>query len=176
MLNPLVRQSLMIANRCEAQGAMCAELRERPMVLDRYTLSGLIFGEAEGLDPQLIRRMTKPLLTPQLTVILDIPVQMVAQRRPQARDANERNLDLLRHTRAAYRAVAGLHSDDEQAPCLSDRWSVQHVRHEPGFGYITAVDATQPLADVQEQCLRVFRHYLLSAPAHVVEHAPHLSL
>jgi dTMP kinase len=102
--NMLVRQSLMTVNRYELQARILHALTERPVVLDRYWLSSLVYGEAEGLDTEWIVEISSALLKPDLTIVLDIPVCAVGQRRPQARDKNETDLDKLQRVRDLYRA------------------------------------------------------------------------
>ena len=105
-LNSLVRQALMTANRCEMQGAILDALNLSPVVCDRYTLSAEAYGVAEGLDGDFIRRLSAPLLKPDATIVLDLPAEEVAKRRPQARDTNERNLKLLSDAAKNYRDIA----------------------------------------------------------------------
>lgn len=105
--NMLVRQSLMTVNRYEAQDQILHALKERPVVLDRYWLSSLVYGEAEGLNAGWIADISSALLKPDLTIVLDIPVCAVAARRPQARDKNETDLDKLQRVRDLYRALNG---------------------------------------------------------------------
>lgn len=101
----MVRQALMSVNRYEAQGELLAKLEERPVVLDRYSLSSEAYGAAEGLDPAWLRAIGEPLLKSDLTIILDLPPELVAQRRPQARDRNERDLAKLRAARERYQTI-----------------------------------------------------------------------
>ncbi len=101
----LTRQTLMTVNRLEAQDQILQALRGSPVVLDRYWLSSLVYGEAEGLDQKWIVDISSTLLRPDLTIVLDIPVEEVAKRRPQARDKNETDLDKLRRVRDLYRGA-----------------------------------------------------------------------
>lgn len=142
-LNALVRQSMMTANRCEAHGALLAALDHGPVVADRYALSSLVYGTAEGLDPAFITRLSAPLLVPDLTIVLDIPIGLVAQRRPDARDANERNTGLLQRARDGYLQAAG--------------GSLMLGNTVPGFGYVAAIDATAPLERVASVALWLAR-------------------
>lgn len=104
-LDPLVRQSLMLANRLEAQEDVRRALAVGDLVADRYELSGLVYAEAEGLDRDWLRAVHAPLIHPDLTIVLDIPVPLVALRRPVARDLNERDRGLLERARELYRAA-----------------------------------------------------------------------
>ena len=100
-------RSLMTVNRYEAQAQLLHALNTSPVVLDRYWLSSLVYGEAEGLDTEWIVEISSTLLKPDLTIVLDIPVCAVGQRRPQARDKNETDLDKLQRVRDLYRASNG---------------------------------------------------------------------
>ena len=115
-LGAVVRQAIMTANRCEAHKALLAALARGMVVGDRYTLSSLVYGVAEGLTPEYITNLSAPLLVPDLTIVLDMPPELTSVRRPQARDANELNLPLLRATRKGYRAAAGLWLEEQAAP------------------------------------------------------------
>lgn len=99
----ITRQVLMTANRLEAQDQILQALRASPVVLDRYWLSSLVYGVAEGLNSGWIADISSTLLRPDLTIVLDIPVEEVARRLPQARDKNESDLDKLRRVRDLYR-------------------------------------------------------------------------
>lgn len=158
-LGAIVRQALMTANRCEAHSALLAALRRGRVVADRYALSSLVYGVAEGLTPEYIRNLSAPLLVPDLTVVLDIPPELTSARRPQARDANETNLALLRETRKGYRAAAGLWLEEQVAPKLGEPWEINNV---PGFGDVTIVDARQALDAVQRQVLAIIQQFLES--------------
>ncbi len=156
-LNALVRQALMTANRCEAHKALLAALARGTVVGDRYTLSSLVYGVAEGMTPEYITNLSAPLLVPNLTVVLDMPPELTSVRRPQARDANELNLPLLRATRKGYRAAAGLWLEEQTAPKLGEPWEARSI---DGFGDVTIVDATETLGTVQQHVLAVVRQHL----------------
>ena len=83
------------------------------------------YGAAEGLDQAWLRVIGEPLLKPDLTIILDLPPELVAQRRPQARDRNERDLAKLRAARERYQML------------FAERESVEMV------------DASEPLTSVK---------------------------
>lgn len=156
-LGAVVRQAIMTANRNEAHKALLAALARGMVVGDRYTLSSLVYGVAEGLTPEYITNLSAPLLVPDLTVVLDMPPELTSVRRPQARDANELNLPLLRATRKGYRAAAGLWLEEQTAPKLGEPWEVRSI---DGFGDVTIVDATETLGAVQQHVLAVVRQHL----------------
>ena len=163
-LGAVVRQAIMTANRCEAHKALLAALARGMVVGDRYTLSSLVYGVAEGLTPEYITNLSAPLLVPDLTVVLDMPPELTSVRRPQARDANELNLPLLRATRKGYRAAAGLWLEEQTAPKLGEPWEVRSI---DGFGDVTIVDATQPLGDVRQQVLAIVLQHLAARKTRV---------
>jgi dTMP kinase len=110
------------------QARILHALTERPVVLDRYWLSSLVYGEAEGLDTEWIVEISSALLKPDLTIVLDIPVCAVGQRRPQARDKNETDLNKLQRVRDLYRTYSN------------------HYTHQ---NYTVILDADRPLDEVK---------------------------
>jgi len=96
--NMLVRQSLMIANRLEQQDAIVKALDIGPVVVDRWHMSSVIYGEAEGAP-------VPPLLTtlhPDLYILLDTDYETAIARRPP-RDLNERDEAKQRKVMRGYR-------------------------------------------------------------------------
>lgn len=134
-LNALVRQALMTVNRYQAQNRLLAALEKAPLILDRYWLSSLAYGLAEGLPEQIIRDMSSALLQPDLTIILDMPAERVRERRPQARDRNEENLHLLSAVRENYRAL---------------------ISGRSGLKNVFLVDADRPLEVVKNEVISIY--------------------
>ena len=104
---PDVMQLLYIANRYEHRGQIEAETaRGTVLICDRYLASSVAYGEAQGLDPAWLGELQKRLPQPDLTILLDIPPEVSAQRKTQARDRYERDLELLARVRDSYRRQA----------------------------------------------------------------------
>lgn len=100
-IDMLVRQALMLANRCE----VAHKLDEGPIVLDRYYLSGIVYGAVEQIDKDWLWRIHEVLPQPKFQVLIDIPVEESVRRRPDRRDKNEQDLEKLSRVREEYMAV-----------------------------------------------------------------------
>jgi dTMP kinase len=105
----LLRQCLMTINRYERQRHIRNDLARGHVVLDRWWLSSLAYGIAEGLDHDLIVEISRELLDPDIWILIDIPVEVGMNRakaravgRLQAPDKNERDMTKLVKTREAY--------------------------------------------------------------------------
>lgn len=103
--NMLVRQSLFAANRYERAREVLAALRCGPVVHDRYFLSSVVYGAVEGLDEEWLWEVHMRLPQPRIHILLDAPVDEGFQRRPERRDANERNREKLQLVRREYLRV-----------------------------------------------------------------------
>lgn len=134
-----VRQALMVADRCAQVPAILSALEAGPAVLDRYWLSGLAYGTAEGLDPRWIEDASACLPQPDLWVLLDVDPEVAARRRPAARDLNERDFAKLARVRAAYLDYFRRRDRPGEVP----RWYV--------------CDASRPAADVADEVWDVVR-------------------
>jgi dTMP kinase len=127
----LALQALLLANKCEASQRVTAALaRGDFIVLDRWWLSALVYGSADGLDPEWLRDLHAFLPAPELSLLIDVPPEVARERRPRARDRYEadrgkqeqiraRYLDTWRgtwypqHDRARYRVIDGVGTLDE---------------------------------------------------------------
>ena len=98
-----VMQLLYVANRYEWKPQMERELqRGTVLICDRYLASSVVYGEAQGLDPDWLLDMQKYLPQPDLTVLLDIEPGVSARRKTADRDRYERDLALLGRVRDSY--------------------------------------------------------------------------
>lgn len=100
----LVLQSLMAVNRYEQSEVLeeMTRVNDRALVLDRYMLSGIVYGGCDGLDPMWLRGIHSGLPEADLTLYLDISIEESFKRRPERRDAYEKNRELLERVRNAY--------------------------------------------------------------------------
>ena len=107
--SPDVMQLLYVANRYEHRMQIETEIaRGTVLICDRYLASSIAYGEAQGLDPAWLVEMQRRLPQPDLTILLDIPPEVSAQRKTKARDRYERDLELLARVRHSYhRQAAG---------------------------------------------------------------------
>lgn len=77
------------------------------LILDRYSLSGIVYGQVDGLDRGWLFHVHEALPDPDLTIILDITVEESVRRRPDRADYYEKNLPKLRRVRELYLEEAG---------------------------------------------------------------------
>jgi thymidylate kinase len=104
-LDMMAFQSLMASNRYEAADEIIREAQARHVVFDRYSLSGIVYGTVEGLDPDWLWRLHSSLPQPDAWILLDAPVDTGFARRPERRDRNERNRGKLYKLRNEYLRV-----------------------------------------------------------------------
>ena len=100
---PEVMQLLYIANRYERKDDQERWLAGGLVVVcDRYVASSVAYGDAQGLDVDWLATTQRFLPTPDLTILLDIPPQVAAERKATGRDRYERDLELLGRVRDSY--------------------------------------------------------------------------
>jgi dTMP kinase len=105
-----VMQLLYVANRYERKPDLMRWLEGGLMlVCDRYTASGVAYGEAFGLDGSWLVEMQKFLPPADVTILLDIAPETAAKRKSVDRDRYERDLLLQSRVRDSYlrQAAAG---------------------------------------------------------------------
>ena len=96
-------QLLYVANRFEWKPEIERELAAGTVVVcDRYLASSVAYGEAFGLDGHWLAAIQRYLPQPDLTVLLDIDLQVSASRKTADRDKYERDLALLARVRESY--------------------------------------------------------------------------
>lgn len=105
-LNALVFQALQLANRMEhAVTIERARATGGHLVLDRYWPSGWAYGSADGLDGDWLLRIHEHLPQPDLFVLLDVPPEKSAERRPERRDRLESQAGLMEQVGVLYRQL-----------------------------------------------------------------------
>lgn len=74
------------------------------VVSDRYTASSLAYQSARGLPLRWVMKINEMAPEPDLTILIDVPAEVSAQRINRSRrlDEFERNLELQRKVRQAY--------------------------------------------------------------------------
>lgn len=101
--DPLVHQALMLYNKCATLGTIGNMLTLGiSVVLDRYWQSAYAYGAAEGMDKQEMIDIHRCMPQAKANIFLDIPVSLVKERRPNARDKNETDLVKLNAARENY--------------------------------------------------------------------------
>jgi dTMP kinase len=101
------------------------------LILDRWTLSNEVFVAAKGLDIEWIKSIQATLTKPDITFILDIPVETSFARRPERRDLHEKDVNLLTNVRSEYLAAAERHSKaDELIYVINGEKQSHEITHE----------------------------------------------
>ena len=103
LLNELLFQCLMTLNRYEDAPKLLEALTHEAVVLDRYYASGWVYGTVNGLSESFLRTIHAQLPTPDLYILIDIPVEESIKRRPERRDRYEAQHEMMRRVRDAYR-------------------------------------------------------------------------
>lgn len=132
-LNAHVFQSLQLTNRMEHAVEMSMLLRDGvSVVADRYWPSGLVYGQADGLDPAWVDRIQAHLPQPDLYLLID--PSMSAERRPERRDRYEMQEGLMERVTGLYRK---LWIERRRLPGNENRWVV--------------IDGRPPIEEVTQQ-------------------------
>ena len=118
----------------------------RIVVADRFLLANVVYqGHAGGLDPELlwqVGRLATGGLEPDLTLVLDLPVEVALSRRAGPADRMEsRDVAYQGRVRQGFLAEA---------------------RRRPEF--VRVIDATPPIATVHEHICREVAHVMASRP------------
>lgn len=123
-------QSLMISNRIEQLPRLIKFVDDPTnlLILDRYKLSSRAYGVADGLDPQWVDNIQSILPDANLTIVIDITVAESIARRPDRRDAYERNGELLRCVREEYHRVCKPSAFDELSEAIRSEVLVDGMR------------------------------------------------
>ena len=76
------------------------------VIADRYTPSNLAYGVSRGLRLDWLQGLDKGLPTPNLVIVLDVPVRSSFNRKTKNRDLHERDERFLNEVKRTYRALA----------------------------------------------------------------------
>lgn len=119
-LNELVFQSLMAMDRyAKAEYIESFYRTDRVLILDRYFVSGIVYGSVGGLDDTWLWQIHSRLPKPHYQILLDISLEESIRRRPNRRDRIESNRPFLEKVRSAYLSV--FHNEKPISP---DCWHV----------------------------------------------------
>jgi dTMP kinase len=122
---PVVFQTLMIANRRIWQSYDLPNLQEKydVIVMDRWTLSTKVYGGASGVEEKTTEVMTRGLIQPQLTILLDgEPFPMEAKP-----DAYEADKEFQSDVRRRYLQLA---SSEDSTHIVSANRSQEEVHQD----------------------------------------------
>ena len=98
-----VLHMLLSANRWELKSLICDWLSQsKYVIIDRYSYSNYAYGVATGLDLFWLKSLDSGLPPPDLTLLLDIPVEISFSRKDVQRDINERDSIILTKVRQLY--------------------------------------------------------------------------
>jgi thymidylate kinase len=101
--NHLVFQSLQTVNRLEILHEIKKAMNKGPVVMDRYWQSAVVYGALDGLDPEWLSRVQEqPMPTADINILLDVPVRIGFERRPERRDRYEVDSEYLEKVRDGY--------------------------------------------------------------------------
>lgn len=130
---PELKQAAMLADRLGAIDMLMEGAQgHNTVVCDRYCMSGIVYGIADGLNEPWLYQMHKVLPEAKLQILLDIDPEEAARRRGKPRDANETNFVLLNRVRQLY----------------LDIWKTNRT-HQRGTWRI--IDASQHIEIVKQQ-------------------------
>lgn len=106
-LDALTFQALQFANRLEkaVELSQYVGTSSPPAVADRYLASAIVYGGADCLDVDYLIDTQKWLPQPDLNILIDIPIGLSLERRPERRDRYEENTDFLRDVMGRYLAL-----------------------------------------------------------------------
>jgi thymidylate kinase len=88
-VNALALQSIFAINRYEVASKILDAATRGHVVLDRYWLSGVVYGACDGLDEEWLIRIHEQLPQPDVWFLLDVPPSASVERRPERRDRYE---------------------------------------------------------------------------------------
>lgn len=99
----LTFQSLMTSNRYEKYAKLVeySLRRDKLLILDRYYLSGVVYGQASGVPREWLLDVHKALPDPDYWVLVDVPVAMSFDRKT-GRDGYEAKSEFLSRARSLY--------------------------------------------------------------------------
>lgn len=72
------------------------------IVLDRYYMSGKVYGMADGIPYYVMEQVNSVLPVPDIMFLLDIPVEESFRRRPKREDPSEEMIERLEEVRRNY--------------------------------------------------------------------------
>lgn len=102
--DPLVFQCLQTVNRLEAAPFITRALGEGAnVVLDRYYMSGVAYGTADGIPTEWLEMIHELLPQPDLSIYLAVPTAESVTRRPERRDRYESQAGLMDEAARNYR-------------------------------------------------------------------------
>lgn len=141
-------QALMTINRYEAQGEIRSLITGgHSLVLDRYYMSGVVYGQCDGLSENWLYRIHQDLIKPDLYVYIDISVEESFRRRPDRLDKYEENREKLGQARMFYNKAW-------KRPNVTVSWRMQPTRWLVIDGTLPPDVITKQIAEAALQIVR----------------------
>jgi dTMP kinase len=124
-MNALVIQALMTLNRYELAPDIAATVAKgQSVVLDRYYMSGIVYGSIDGLDASYIEdNLSRFLPRADLQILIDVPVEVAASRR-EGRDLYEKDISGMHLRLEAFRRSWELRSYARSVAGIGPIWAV----------------------------------------------------
>ena len=112
----IIIQSVMIADRLEWQSEMLNWYDnldgEGVLILDRYKMSGVVYGQADGVTRDWMMKAQHTVREPDVSILVDLSVEESVRRRPDRQDYYEKNVHKLRRVRELYLQEFALHAQE----------------------------------------------------------------
>lgn len=133
-LDPLALQYLLEANKVEWLPVFSTWAQNGTdfLLLDRYRLSGLVYGLARGLSADQVASLQAPLIQPSLTLVYDVDVQAALARMQNATERDEQDPLFLQRVRDLYCQTA---VSDPHAHVIDAHGAIDEV-HRTTMGVI----------------------------------------
>jgi thymidylate kinase len=101
--DPLVFQCMMVADKYHAAPLIkYSKIQGTTVILDRWWQAASVYGASEGLDEKWLFDVQAELPRADLNILLDLPVEVALERRPEMRDRYEKDIPKRRDIRERY--------------------------------------------------------------------------
>jgi len=129
----IIFQSLMSVNRKEFFYKY--SLHKKILIADRYELSGIVYGLAQGLDLDWLLSINQNDPAPDLTFFIDVDPSESFKRRPKREDQLESDIDFLQVIYSIYKKRLPLGSIRVDGMLSPDRIADEIVHHILSFNH-----------------------------------------
>jgi dTMP kinase len=148
--DPLVLQSLMLANRLELGAELRAAADSGHVICDRYDAAAMVYGTLDGLDPTWLESTNAQLpVRPDLYILIDISVEESFKRRPERRDRYEKDVGFLEKVREGY---LRLFAEKHKERATHRTGAIYRIVH--GLG--TVVEVSAAIAAIVAEAVHIF--------------------
>lgn len=140
---PELKQAAMLADRLAAIDLLSD--KSKTIICDRYIMSGIVYGIADGLEEPWLYAMHKTLPRANLQILLDVDPTVASRRRDKPRDEHEKNLGLMQRARDLYLDI--WEKNEREHPY---RWIVLDGTQPPAAINRSIIIAYNDLVDCQK--------------------------